>query len=89
MAIDVVDVPAERTPFVSQWLNTNHIVNAAIQLETVAIDDGYQAAYLVMRGGHGRFPHLALLHFTVADHDKRGEVLTEHTPSHRHAQPAG
>ncbi|MNO01921.1 hypothetical protein D3C81_2221960 [compost metagenome] len=42
-----------------------------------------------MRGKERRFPHLAFLHFAIAQHHKDIEVALAHAAAHRHADAVG
>ncbi|MNK85587.1 hypothetical protein D3C87_1054720 [compost metagenome] len=89
MAIDHVGFPAESDPFVRQRLDADDVVDIAVELVAVAVDDRHQLADFMVSGAQCRFPDLPFLHLAVAEHHVGGERLAQHPSGQRHAQATG
>ena len=66
MAVDLDSLPAKGNPFVFQWVDTHHLFRTAVDLQTVAVDDGAEVVRLVVCCCHGRLPDASLLLLAVA-----------------------
>ena len=89
MAVDLVHLPAEGLPLVAQRFHADHVVDLAVELVAVAVDDGDQARQLVVRGEQRRFPHLPFLHLAIAQHHEHVEVSLAHAAAQGHAGAVG
>ena len=89
VAVDLVHVPAEGAPLVGQRFHADHVVDPAVELIAVAIDDGDQVGQPVMRGEQRRFPDLPFLHLAVAQHDEDAEIALAQARADRHAGAVG
>ena len=69
VAVDLDDVPAEGAPFGGHVPQGFDVVDGAVELDAVGVDDGADLVQTVGGRGHGRLPDLALLDLPVAEHD--------------------
>jgi hypothetical protein len=67
MTVDPLDMPVERGPFVFKLLDTHDFVGQSVDLHLVVVREGDEPIGFEMSGGHGGFPVLTFLTFTVAD----------------------
>src|SRR5665811_1457970 len=65
MAVHLQGVPAEGLPLVGDGLDAHNLSGMAVNLETVAVEDGHQVVEAVVGRSHGRLPDLAFLHFAI------------------------
>ena len=89
VAIDLQRFPAEGAELLTQIAVGHHLVAGAVQLEIVAVYKDNQVIQLVLVGGIGSLPDLALLRFTVAHHAEHLVVLVIQLPCQRHTGGAG
>ena len=74
VAVALDDVPAERLPFLRQRVGRHDVVDGAVELDVVAVDDGNEIVELKLRRAHGRLPDGALVELAVA-HDGVGVAV--------------
>src|SRR5579885_442218 len=87
MAVHLMHLPAEGAPFVRKRLDAHHLLDLAVELKAVAVDDGDEIASLVMGGGHGGGPDLTFLHLAVAEENVDIEVELLPPSAADHAEP--
>ena len=85
------DVPAEAGVLFGERLNLHHILDQAVDLQAVAVDDGDDVVETEVAGLHRRLPHLAFLLFAIAHQAEDLVPLTGRARckrhAHRNAQP--
>ena len=70
VAVDGLHFPIERAELVGQRLNVHHLVDRAVDLAVVVVDDRDEVVELELGGGHEGLPALPFLHLAIAeDHD--------------------
>src|SRR5262249_61790187 len=94
--IDVVPVdfdprPAERLPFLDQWLEVEDLRHEVVELNAVFIEDHSEVAESMaglpeLGSRHGRLPHLTFLDLAVAENAVHAIRLAAETKAERHPQ---
>src|SRR5688572_15403793 len=65
VAVDFLHIPAESTPLIGKGVLTHDVLNIAIILHAVTVNDGCEVAELVVRSRHRCFPDLAFIELSV------------------------
>ena len=65
--IDLANMPAEGAPLISHGLGIHHLIGPAIDLLSVAINDGNQIIHLIVGGSHRCLPYLPLIALSIAE----------------------
>src|SRR5690242_2081317 len=68
VAVALDHVPAEGAPLVGERADPADVLDVAVDLLAVVVDDGAQLVELAVAGEHRRLPDLSLLLLTVAHH---------------------
>ena len=84
VAVDALDVPAERRPFVGDRFDAQHPGGGAVGLQGVDVDHRGQVAQPVMACAHRRLPRRALVELTVGEEveDPRRRTLVTQPQGH-------
>ena len=75
VAIYFDDIPTECLELGRQIPGLHDIVDVAIDLQVIAVNDGNQVAELLMDSEHGCLPNLAFLAFAVTEHAEHTRVV--------------
>ena len=71
VAVEIDNVPAEATPFVGEGLEFEDVLDEAIELNLVIVDDCSAVVDFVKSSEHRRFPDLSFLDFAISEHHVR------------------
>src|ERR1017187_720067 len=74
VAVNFDHFPAKATIALVQRLDVHHVLDPAVNLQTVAVNDGHQIVEFEVRCLHDRFPDIAFLLLAVA-HDAEHRML--------------
>ena len=86
VTVNLYRMPPESGPFVAQGIDGHHLLGAAVDLQTVAVDDETEVVDLMVRRCHGRLPNAPLLLLAIT-HDAENTVgLAVHLGRQSHAQ---
>ena len=89
MTVAALRIPAEALPFFLKISQGHHLVAGAVELYAVAVHDGNQVVCAEFGGGHGRFPHGALIELAIAGDGIYARTAAADTKRQRHAQRRG
>ncbi len=73
VAVNFQDVPAEGGVLRGEGVHVHDLFDPAVNLKLVFVHDGAEVVEFVVARGHGRFPDVAFLLFTVT-HDAKDAV---------------
>src|ERR1039458_1705695 len=74
VAVNLDDFPAKAAITLVQRFDVHYVLDPAVNLQTVAVNDGHQIVEFEVRCLHGGFPDIAFLLFAVA-HDAEHRML--------------
>src|SRR3972149_2437460 len=67
VAVAPLHLPAGGRPLIGKRLRAHDVLDEAVVLDAVAVDDGSQVGKAVVRGSHRRLPALAFVQLAVAE----------------------
>ena len=85
VSIDAQNIPSKAGVLRAKRFHLHHVFYPAVDLKSVAVDDGNDVVQTEMAGFHGRFPNLAFLLFSVAHQAKDFVALSVQSCCQRHA----
>ena len=89
VTVELNGVPAEGAPFIGDGRDIHNVLDEAIELNAVVIDDGDDVIELVERAGHGGFPDLAFLNLAISEHAVRAGFAAIEAGNQPHADSEG
>ena len=85
VAVDAQNLPAEAGVLLVQRLHLHHVLDPAIDLQAIAIDDADDVVQVEVSGLHRGLPDLALLLFSIAHQTEDFVALAVQLGRQRHA----
>ncbi|ODT76887.1 MAG: hypothetical protein ABS76_29390 [Pelagibacterium sp. SCN 64-44] len=89
VAIDHMHLPAESAPFLVQRLDGDDVIDLAVELVAIAIDNGDDVGKRMAGSVERRFPDLPFLHLAVAEQHEDVEILALDARAMGHADAIG
>ena len=86
MPVDFDYVPIERAPLVGQRFERHQVLGKTVDLDVVAVHDGYQVMQTFLAGQHDSFPTLAFVEFAVAHQANSAPRLAVQARGQSHAR---
>ena len=89
MAVDALDLPAERGELIAQIAGLADVDRRAVDLQAVRVQDGHQVVDALVDGERRSLPHLALLRLAIAQDGEHGVVVALQAQAARKAARNG